>query len=373
MGHDVARKKLEGSPQFFRSGPLVRGQHEPAEASGLGLQALDLRNGIVRRADDPLAPVGAGARGDLMRGLAGIGLVGRLQSDCKEIFHIAPDALFDIGPGLFARLSEINTGGHPPVVAGSRYAIFRCRRFNSLPLLGGPAVFAGWRQKQHAVFAGELGTHGISRRSNGQRKARLLIRAELQPHVLKFPEAPLIVDGFRRLEQTNDDVHGLGQHRVELVIGQAEQFFVGNQVARSHAQDDAAAREMIQKSHPLGDVERMMKGKADHRGAEADAMCMGCSFGEHHFRRRHGLPTTRVMLADEKFVEVERIGQVDQRNVAVEGQRGIFRRLVQRHHKKREFHDESLTGYLSRLRLLQRPDLLTRVKTISARIDCPPS
>ena len=32
--------------------------------------------------------------------------------------------------GLLAGLSEINTGGHPPVVAGSRYTIFRCRRFH---------------------------------------------------------------------------------------------------------------------------------------------------------------------------------------------------------------------------------------------------
>jgi len=35
---------------------------------------------------------------------------------------------------------------------------------------------------------------------------------------------------------------------MELFIGQAEEFFVGNQVTGSNAQDDAATREVIEKA-----------------------------------------------------------------------------------------------------------------------------
>src|SRR4029077_622232 len=65
---------------------------------------------------------------------------------------------------------------------------------------------------------------------------------------------------------------------------------------------------------------------------------MGCSLCEGHFRCRHGLPTAGVMLADKKLVEVEGIGVVDQRDIAVKGECGIFRRVMKRHHKKRKFH-----------------------------------
>src|SRR5262245_35542453 len=111
---------------------------------------------------------------------------------------------------------------------------------------------------------------------------------------------------------------------MELFIGQAEEFFVGNQITGSDAQYGAATREVIEKGHALGDMEGMVKRKTNHRGAEADAVGMGGRLGEGHFRRGHSFPTPRVMLADEKLIEVQRVRVMDQRDVTIKRQRRIL-------------------------------------------------
>src|SRR5262249_5636616 len=179
VGHDIEEKELEGLAQLLGPGPLMGRQHEPAEASRFCLNALDLRDGIIRGTDDPVATVGARARRNLLRRLARIRLIGRLQSDGKEIFHVAADGFFNIGPSLLPTLSEVHAGGNAPVVAGGPYAVFGGRRLHGAPLFGGSAVFSGGRQKQHAVFAGELRANRISRRSDSEGHARLLVRAQL--------------------------------------------------------------------------------------------------------------------------------------------------------------------------------------------------
>jgi hypothetical protein len=131
---------------------------------------------------------------------------------------------------------------------------------------------------------------------------------------------------------------------VKLVIGDVEQFLIGDQIAWTDAESHATTREVIEKSHPLSDMERMMKRQADHRRAEANALRMRGRFGERHFRRGHGFPTTRVVFADEELVEIELIGIANKRDIAVERQRRIFRRIMQRHHENGKFHSPSLTG-----------------------------
>ena len=51
------------------------------------------------------------------------------------------------------------------------------------------------------------------------------------------------------------------------------------------------------------------------------------------------------MLADEELVVAEFVGTLNQRDVAVEGQRRIFRRMVQRHHEDREFQNHPSALY----------------------------
>src|SRR5262249_50520664 len=102
----------------------------------------------------------------------------------------------------------------------------------------------------------------------------------------------------------------------------------------SDAQYGAATREVIEKGHTLGDMEGMVKGETNHRSAEADAVSMGGRLGEGHFRCRHGLPTAGVMLADEKFIEVQRVRVVDYRDVTIKRQRRILGWQMKRHHKE---------------------------------------
>src|SRR5262245_30497628 len=121
---------------------------------------------------------------------------------------------------------------------------------------------------------------------------------------------------------------------MELFIGETEEFFVRNQVTGSDAQDDAATREVIEKGHTLGDMEGVVKRKTNHRGAETDTVSVGSRLGEGHFRCRHGLPTTGVMLANEKLVEVQRVRVVNQQDVTIERQRRILGWQMKWHHKE---------------------------------------
>src|SRR5262249_39273320 len=149
-----------------------------------------------RGTDDPVATVGARWRRNLLRRLAGISLIRRLQSDSKEIFHVAADGFFNIGPSLLPTFSEVHAGGNAPVVAGGPYAVFGGRRLHGAPLFGGSSVFSGGRQKQQALFSRELPADRIPPRSDIEGHARLSIRAQLEPHILEAPEPPLIVDGI---------------------------------------------------------------------------------------------------------------------------------------------------------------------------------
>jgi hypothetical protein len=158
----------------------------------------------------------------------------------------------------------------------------------------------------------------------------LLIGAELQPHLLETPEAPLIVNGIGRLQQTNDDVYGFSQHRIELFVGQAEEFFVGDQVTGSNSQDGAATREVIEKSHPFCDVEGMMKRKTDHRRAEADAVGMGG--GLARVTRQAWFPTTRG-CSPMKNHRSRAHWHSDQRDVTGRTSARDFRQM-KRHHKE---------------------------------------
>ena len=45
-----------------------------------------------------------------------------------------------------------------------------------------------------------------------------------------------------------------------------------------------------------------------------------------------------MVLADEELVVVERVGEMDQTDVAFEGKRRILPRVVDGHHEKRELH-----------------------------------
>ena len=95
---------------------------------------------------------------------------------------------------------------------------------------------------------------------------------------------------------------------------------------------------MIEKCHAFGKIERVVERRAEHGRPEPDALRLGGGHGQRHFRRRMGLPAARMMLANKGFVEPQLFGIVDEADIALERQRRIFRGVMARHHKKREFH-----------------------------------
>ena len=46
----------------------------------------------------------------------------------------------------------------------------------------------------------------------------------------------------------------------------------------------------------------------------------------------------KILVHDEELVEAEPVGEMDQRDIALEGQRRVLPRMVARHHEAREFH-----------------------------------
>ena len=87
-------------------------------------------------------------------------------------------------------------------------------------------------------------------------------------------------------------------------------------------------RQVIEEAHPLGEMERMVERRAEHRRAEPDAVRVGGRHRERHLGRGHRLPAAGVMLADVELVEAELVGEMDQRDVALERQRRVLARIV---------------------------------------------
>ncbi len=131
--------------------------------------------------------------------------------------------------------------------------------------------------------------------------------------------------------------------------GDLKKFFIGYEIAGSDAQDCPAPRQVVEKSHALGDMKRMVIRKIDDRCAQPNPVGTCGRLCECHLGSGHGLPSARVVLTDKEFVEIERVGVLDERDVAVERQRGMLAGLMDRHHKKGEFHGYPFTTILTSL------------------------
>src|SRR5947209_1557732 len=77
----------------------------------------------------------------------------------------------------------------------------------------------------------------------------------------------------------------------------------------------------------------MVVGQADDARAQLDMSGTLCGSGDKHFRRSDGFPASAVVLADPGLIKAEIIEPLQQLQVTLKGQRGVFTKRVEGGHE----------------------------------------
>ena len=160
------------------------------------------------------------------------------------------------------------------------------------------------------------------------------------------------VDVVRRIAcpDREDDVDSIGEQLVAVVVEQAEGLGVRAQRARADAEDEPAARQMVEHGSMRSDQRGVRVRKVRGPGGELDALGGVHQRGEEDEAVGDVLGLLGEVLADERVVEAELVGEDDHR-LAVLLERLRRRTLcrVQRHGEIAKSHGRNyVTGGLLR-------------------------
>ena len=137
-------------------------------------------------------------------------------------------------------------------------------------------------------------------------------------------------DRLVRREQGDDGLEALLHHRSLPQRVDAEHVGIGGELARADAEHHAAAREMVEQHHAVGEEQRVVIGERAHAGAQLDAAGALRRHRDEHLGRRDELVAGGVVLADPRLVEAELVEPLDELEIAVEGEGGVLARGVER-------------------------------------------
>ena len=197
----------------------------------------------------------------------------------------------------------------------------------------------------HAVFPGDLAAGGRDGAGDGHFEMRLGVGRDLEARVDQLEPVGLHVDGAVLAEQGVDrferfiHAHALGE-RVD-----AHHRGVGGERAGTDAHHRAAAGHVVELNHAVDGHQRVVVGQADDAGAEADVAGALRGGGDEDLGRGDQLPAGAVVLADPRFVVTELVEPLEQLEVAVQRQRGVFPDAVEGRHEDSEVHS-SVAGHL---------------------------
>ena len=186
------------------------------------------------------------------------------------------------------------------------------------------------------MLAGELRPGGRGDRGNRDVEERVGVRAQVQAGVSEVP--PVVLEGDRLVvaQQAHDDVGPLGEQLAGLALVEPDHGRVGRQRARSEAEHEPAAGQMVEQDGPLGHPQRVVVADADHAGAELDvARSLGRGRDED-LGRGDDLGARRVVLADPGLVPPEAVEVLDQLEIALERQCRVLARRMERCHEDAE-------------------------------------
>ena len=156
-----------------------------------------------------------------------------------------------------------------------------------------------------------------------------LVRPQLQPGLDELE--PVRLHGDRLAGQQEEDGLERLLHHVALVGGvDAHHEGVGGQGARADAEHDAAACQVVEQHHAVGQHERVVVGQRRDAGAEADVLGALRRGGDEDLGRGDDLVPGGVVLAEPGLVEAERVEVLDQLQVALERQRRVLAHGMER-------------------------------------------
>ncbi len=93
---------------------------------------------------------------------------------------------------------------------------------------------------------------------------------------------------------------------------------------RTAAHHHAAACEVVEQDHAVGEHQRVVVGERRHARAETDVLRAPGDGGDEHLGAGDDLVAGGVVLADPRLVEAEAVEVHDEVEVALEGQRRVL-------------------------------------------------
>ncbi len=193
------------------------------------------------------------------------------------------------------------------------------------------AALGGGAQGQEtaAEAPGQAGPGRGDLRRDGDLGHRSLVRAQLQPG-LDQPE-PVGLHGDRLAgQQAQDRLERLLHHVALAGRVDAHHERVRGQRARSHAEHDAAAGEVVEQDDAVGQDEGLVVGQGRDARAQTDVRGALRRGGDEHLGRRDDLVAGGVVFAEPGFVETQAVEVLDQLQVALERQRRVLPDRVER-------------------------------------------
>jgi hypothetical protein len=150
------------------------------------------------------------------------------------------------------------------------------------------------------------------------------------------------VVGRVQLPQPRDDVDGLGEDLVAVLVQDAEQLGVRGQRTGAHAEDEPAAGEVVEHRAVDGHQGRVHVREVRRARAQPDLAGLGDQRGEEDQAVGDVLVPVGQVLADERVVETEAVGQDDGLPVLAQGLGPRPPLRVHRHGEVAQSHDDLL-------------------------------
>ena len=338
LGHYIAGQQFVGAVQAVPGRPVLHADQQAAEAAGQFLQFVDAPDAVVGGADDPLFVVGHKVH-DLVAGDVG----DFVAEGIAEVFgYHAGGAGADVLFGLLLAFGQVDAYGEAPFGAFDGLAVFGGGFLGDGPLVfeaGGAHHIAGDAEGDDAgaVFAGGGyaggGLDGCHHQGEG-----LLPGAQLEVGIVQFKPVAAVGVGFGAVHKAFDDAQGFVHHFALAGGVDAEHIGVGGEGAGADAEHHAAAGEVVEQHHAVGDHIGVVVGEADHAGAEAEGA--GALGGGSHkdFGGGDGFPAGAVVFADPGFVVAQVVEPLQEFQVAFQGEGGVFADAVEGGHKDAELH-----------------------------------
>ena len=156
-----------------------------------------------------------------------------------------------------------------------------------------------------------------------------------------LPEFAVQIVGRLTRPDLQHHVDGFEEHRVAVAVEVAEGLRVGQQAARTDAEDEAPIEHVIEHGDLCRDGSGMRVGHVHRAGAEADALGLGCQGRQEHRAGGDVLGGVGHMLAAQRLREAELIGQHEGFRVFPKALAPVLADGVDRHREKSELHGGS--------------------------------